>query len=76
MILKQLLPIEKYQFKNILSDEMEIMGITSDSRHVHPGYAFFAFPGSSTDGHYFIEKAIQNGASVIVFSDPSFHPDI
>ena len=72
MILKQLINIDDYPFKLIHDDEVEIKGITFDSRLVRSGFIFFAFSGSNTDGHLFIEKAIENGATVIVFSDPNF----
>lgn len=37
-----------------------------DSRKVTPGCAFIALHGTTVDGHQFIEKAIQDGAGVIV----------
>ena len=43
-----------------------IKQITSDSRLVHADGLFFALKGHQTDGHYFIEEAIANGAAVIV----------
>ncbi len=42
------------------------MGLVYDSRQVIPGSAFFALCGAGSDGHDFIETAIQNGASIIV----------
>jgi len=46
--------------------DVEIKGITADSRHVKPGYLFVAVRGTNTDGHEFIDKALQNGASIII----------
>lgn len=40
-------------------------GLSLDSRKVGPGYLFIAQKGSHVDGHAFIEKAIEAGASVI-----------
>lgn len=57
MILKDLLNINEYPYKQILDDQIDISGITFDSRLVHPGYIFFAFPGTNTDGHLYIKKS-------------------
>jgi UDP-N-acetylmuramoyl-L-alanyl-D-glutamate--2,6-diaminopimelate ligase len=47
---------------------VEISGIAFDSREVKSGYLFVAFPGSHTDGHDYIDKAIGNGAIAVVGS--------
>ena len=46
--------------------EKEIVGLAFDSRKVEAGFAFFALPGTVVDGHKFIDKAIELGASAIV----------
>jgi UDP-N-acetylmuramoyl-L-alanyl-D-glutamate--2,6-diaminopimelate ligase len=46
--------------------ELVITGITLDSRAVKPGHVFVAMHGGSVDGHEFIPKAIENGASAVV----------
>jgi len=43
-----------------------VRGIEFDSRLVKPDYIFIAQLGVIVDGHRFIDKAIQNGATVIV----------
>ncbi len=43
-----------------------ISGIHFDSRKIQPGFLFVAISGTQTDGHDFIENAIDNGAAVIV----------
>lgn len=43
-----------------------IRGVAIDSRLVKPGYIFVAIPGSTSDGHIFINDAINRGASAIV----------
>ena len=55
-----------------------ILGIAYDSREVKPGYLFFALPGLHADGHDFIEKALDAGASGVIHSrDPgSFRPGV
>lgn len=40
-----------------------------DSRLVKPGSTFFAMKGFATDGHSFIQSAIEKGASTIVLED-------
>jgi UDP-N-acetylmuramoyl-L-alanyl-D-glutamate--2,6-diaminopimelate ligase len=45
---------------------MEVKGICFDSRQVKPGYVFIAVKGTQSDGHEFIAKAIDLGASAIV----------
>jgi UDP-N-acetylmuramyl-tripeptide synthetase len=44
----------------------EFTSITSDSREVKPGTLFVAVSGLSSDGHDFIEQAVNQGATTIV----------
>ena len=44
----------------------EISGIEIDSRKIESGHMFVAVRGTQTDGHAYIGKAIEKGASVIV----------
>lgn len=46
--------------------DREITGIQMDSRLVESGHLFVAVKGTQTDGHTYIEKAIEKGASAIV----------
>ena len=46
--------------------DIEINGIDSNSKNIKPGYMFIAISGFSSDGHEYIQNAIDNGASVIV----------
>jgi UDP-N-acetylmuramoyl-L-alanyl-D-glutamate--2,6-diaminopimelate ligase len=46
-----------------------IRGLAIDSRVVSTGYVFIAVRGTLSDGHTFIEKAIGQGATVIVCED-------
>ena len=43
-----------------------IEGITQDSREVKPGFIYIAIKGYASDGHKFIEGAINSGAIAIV----------
>lgn len=45
--------------------DVDIAGIAIDSRAVKPGDLFVAMRGGLADGHDFIQKAIDNGASAI-----------
>ncbi len=54
--------------------DVEITGITNDSRKVRPGYLYVAIRGYKTDGHNFIKKSLENGAQAIV-SEEKFSLD-
>lgn len=47
-------------------ENIEIAGITSDSKNVAKDYIFVCLLGTKTDGHHHIDNAIVNGASVVV----------
>ena len=46
--------------------DKDIQGIHIDSRKIEPGHLFVAVRGTQTDGHAYIDKAIEKGASAIV----------
>ncbi len=48
------------------SKEIEITGITTDSRRVGPGFLFIAKKGNQFDGHAYIPQAIEAGARAVV----------
>lgn len=48
------------------STQLDVNDIQIDSRKVSKGSVFVAIKGEQTDGHHFIAKAIESGASVIV----------
>ena len=50
--------------------EIEITGITSDSRTVEPGSLFVAVRGTTVDGHRFVDNAIARGAVAVVSEEP------
>ena len=51
----------------ILGDpEKDICGVNIDSRRIEAGHLFIAIPGTQTDGHRFIPKAIELGATAIL----------
>ena len=49
--------------------EKEICGINIDSRLIKEGHLFVAVKGTQNDGHNYIAKAIENGATAIVCED-------
>jgi UDP-N-acetylmuramoyl-L-alanyl-D-glutamate--2,6-diaminopimelate ligase len=52
---------------NIAGDvEVEIKGVNIDSRRIEKGHLFVAIPGTVTDGHKFIPKAIELGATAVL----------
>ena len=53
------------------NSELEITGLTSDSRAVRPGFLFAALPGTNDDGTRYIADALANGAVVVLTSAPT-----
>ena len=52
---------------NIFGDvEVEITGVNIDSRRIEKGHLFVAIPGTQTDGHKYIPKAIELGAAAVL----------
>lgn len=50
--------------------DISIKEVCSDSRKVQPGSLFVAVAGICTDGHDYIPKAIEQGATVVVYDKP------
>ena len=49
----------------------EVAGIEYDSRRVHAGDLFFAFPGARADGRRFAQDALSRGALAVVADTPA-----
>ena len=49
--------------------DIDIKGIESNSKNIKPGYMFFAIKGFNTDGHDYINNAIESGANVIMVQE-------
>ena len=61
-------------FKNVAGDaagNVEITGVTSDSRKVEPGFLFAALKGVKTDGTAFVADAVKRGAAALIVSKAS-----
>ena len=68
MELKQILVgLENLKVKGDL--DIEISGIENNSKNVKKGYLFVAIQGFSTDGHQYVENAIENGATAIMIQE-------
>ena len=58
--------LKNVEVLNILGDaDIEITGVNIDSRRIEAGHLFVAIPGTQTDGHKFIPKAIEQGAVAV-----------
>ena len=49
--------------------ELDITGIERNSKEIKPGFLFVAIKGFSTDGHQFVENAIENGAIAVMVEE-------
>ena len=59
--------LKHVEVMNVLGDlDIEIAGVNIDSRRIEPGHLFVAIPGTQTDGHKFIPKAIEQGAAAVL----------
>ena len=60
------------------SQDIDISGVCIDSRKVEDGNMFVAICGTQSDGHLFIDKAIDSGAKAVACQQmpESPHPDI
>lgn len=52
------------------NEATEVSSVTADSRKVEQGSLFVALEGICTDGHSYIGKAIEQGATVVVYDKP------
>jgi UDP-N-acetylmuramoyl-L-alanyl-D-glutamate--2,6-diaminopimelate ligase len=73
MNLKQLSGGEFPEISDVLAGpvgDVEISGLTADSRKVLPGALFVAIAGNKADGAGFIADAVSRGASAVVSGQP------
>jgi len=65
MLLRDLIKnIEPVDTKGSL--DIEIRGVTYDSRKALPKYLFVCIDGFSTDGHLYAQQAVDNGATALI----------
>ena len=65
MLLKDLL-FPLLLVRTVGDDNIEITGMTADSRKVKEGYLFVCLPGFTVDGHDFAQKAAEQGAVAVL----------
>ena len=66
MQLTQLLSSVNVVARKGVAADIDIAGLTADSRQAAPGMLFVAVPGVSVDGHKYIPSAIALGAAAVV----------
>ncbi|MHB8232738.1 MAG: UDP-N-acetylmuramoyl-L-alanyl-D-glutamate--2,6-diaminopimelate ligase [bacterium] len=52
--------------------DIDIFGISNDSRKIKNGYLFAARKGVNVDSNIYIKEAVSNGAAAILTDDPEF----
>ena len=60
------------------SGEIEVTGLTADSRKVKPGFLFVAIPGNKADGLQFVGRAVAAGAVAVLAGErpPGLPPGV
>ena len=64
---------ENFIFSSFNGADCEVAGVCFDSREVTEGNVFVAISGVRTNGHLFVGKAIELGASVIVCESKEYY---
>lgn len=57
-----------------LIESQLVKGVSIDSRHVQAGDLFIPFRGEQTNGHLYVEQAIENGAAASLWLKDEPHP--
>ena len=64
--------VTDFRYSVVCGDtDVDVTGITSDSRKMQDGYAFVCIKGAVSDGHKYIDQ-IEDKASVIVVLDGEY----
>lgn len=53
---------------NLVTDDIQISRLCTNSKQVLEGDLFIAIPGNSVDGHQFVQEAIDNGAGALLIN--------
>lgn len=64
--MQQLIDADPTVIRTTPGPDPEIVGLTADSRAVHPGFLFAALPGTRQQGAAFIPQAIERGAVAVL----------
>ena len=77
MKLKDVLKGIEYKDTSVFpaGEDIEIRGISCDSKNTADGYLFVAVPGASSDGHKYINEAVDKGAVAVVMEKDVVVPD-
>jgi UDP-N-acetylmuramoyl-L-alanyl-D-glutamate--2,6-diaminopimelate ligase len=59
-------------FAQLAAQGAMIERLTSDSRRVGPGAAFFAYPGEKSDGRDYIPQALERGCAAVLWEAAEF----
>jgi len=59
----------------LVTGDIEVHRIQYDSRKIERGDCFVALRGAGTDGHKFVEAAVEKGAKVVVLEQDATLPD-
>ena len=59
---------------NTISNDCEISGLQNDSRLIHAGDLFIAYPGAEVDGRNFIAQAVKAGAHAVLYDALNYSP--
>jgi len=54
--------------KGIIDENIDIVGVSTDSRNIQKGNLFIPLVGENFNGHQFVEKAFENGAAASLWS--------
>jgi len=60
--------------ENRAGEDVEISGVSYDTREIRPGELFVALPGYKTDGHLYLKEAIAKGAAAALCERPPAEP--
>lgn len=70
-ILSIIKPSEVFAFKDV-----EILGLSEDSRTVEKRFLFFARKGSKVSGWDYVSEAVQKGVSAVITEEPTLRNDL
>jgi UDP-N-acetylmuramoyl-tripeptide--D-alanyl-D-alanine ligase len=54
--------------------DARLTGVSTDTRSLKPGDLFFALVGENADGHAYVPRAVESGASGVIVVDPGSVP--
>ncbi|MFF5791365.1 UDP-N-acetylmuramoyl-tripeptide--D-alanyl-D-alanine ligase [Paeniglutamicibacter sp. NPDC012692] len=57
------------------SADHQVLGVTTDSRECNEGWLFVAKPGEASDGHHFVQAAMDRGALLALAERETVAPD-